>query len=382
MKEIYWFESKQLDRVTNFSSRTEIIKNALKQEFNLHYYCSFKIEKKYFDLKDNIHYLGFFKNRILKKIEFNLLVCLKVIALVFKENQVIIVNQDLIKNALPGVFLNKILKNNNKFVVDIRTTPTGIKTFERDMERFHSSFKYAVKYFDGLSFITPFMGEFVMSRYNKEIPIVYWSSGVDTELFDSNLIRPERNRDKRFTVFYHGGISISRGNLNLIKACEELIDQGYDIKLQQIGITVDISIREYINSKQLQNWCELLPPMNLKDIPQCIANCDLPVLPFPYFMAWRVSSPIKLMEYLSMGKKVLVPKMEAFTDMFGNNENLVFYYSIQEGEEVSEIAHGIKNIIDQNLLYFYNKEDVIRFAGDRYTWEQQADNLLQFCQEL
>ncbi|WP_252268175.1 hypothetical protein [Parabacteroides distasonis] len=41
MNAIHWFEAKQLDRVTNYSSRTECIKNVLDFDGELYYYCSF-----------------------------------------------------------------------------------------------------------------------------------------------------------------------------------------------------------------------------------------------------------------------------------------------------------------------------------------------------
>lgn len=45
MNAIHWFEAKQLDRVTNYSSRTECIKNVLDFDGELYYYCSFSEKK-------------------------------------------------------------------------------------------------------------------------------------------------------------------------------------------------------------------------------------------------------------------------------------------------------------------------------------------------
>lgn len=44
MNAIHWFEAKQLDRVTNYSSRTECIKNVLDFDGELYYYCSFFVK--------------------------------------------------------------------------------------------------------------------------------------------------------------------------------------------------------------------------------------------------------------------------------------------------------------------------------------------------
>src|SRR5690554_5369968 len=124
--ELHWFESKQLDRVTNYSSRTEVLKTANTKGLRVQYYTSFAKEKKYFGLEKNINYLGIFKNKYIKALEFRFLVLLKSFLLVLKQKDlVIMVNQDLIKNILPAVYLNKLLNRKKKFIVDVRTTPTN-----------------------------------------------------------------------------------------------------------------------------------------------------------------------------------------------------------------------------------------------------------------
>ncbi len=269
----------------------------------------------------------------------------------------------------------------NKFIVDIRTTPTMPESFEPDMEKFHNSFRLAVRKFDGFSFITPFMEKYVMTKYKVSKPTINWSSGVDVELFNPDLYK-NKSHNKPFIIFYHGGISESRGNLNLVKACEKLIINGYSIELIQLGICVDSSIPKYIAIQNIENWCKLLPPVALSEIPQYVADADLPVLAFPDFMAWRVSSPIKLMEYLAMGKKVLAPNIEAFTDVFINHPDLIFYYDTKAPNQIEEIGNRISLIIDEDLMSKVRIDDCREFVSNTYTWEIQANKLLNFAQTL
>lgn len=384
MNKFHWIESKQLDRVTNYSSRIEPLKYAKNKNIKAYYYCTFAKAKKDFGLKGHIIYLGFFKNKYLKAIEFQIRVVLKAISIILKEeNSVIMVNQNLIKHMLPAMFFNKILARKNKFITDIRTTPTNRKKFESAMNNFHWQFKTAVKYFHGFSFITPFMEEYIMSKYKlSKYKSVNWSSGVDTDLFN-----PEKHQSKKktkaFQLFYHGGISLSRGNLDLIIAVQQLKEEGYAVELLQIGITVDKEIKNYIKNNKLESWCKLLPAVALPEIPGMITQCDLPVLPFPNFMAWRVSSPIKLMEYLAMGKKVLAPNMEAFTDVFGKESDLVYYFDTNQPNQVEAMKTSIKYLIDSKELkqgnYF---PDARKLVTENYSWEKQAAKLFNFCASL
>ena len=95
MKRFHWFETKQLDRVTNFSTETECISNFLKAGVPAYYYCSFSKKKVYYGLNRNIKYLGVFKNKYIKYFEFRILVILKSVSLVlFSNYNIIMVNQN------------------------------------------------------------------------------------------------------------------------------------------------------------------------------------------------------------------------------------------------------------------------------------------------
>src|SRR5690606_27386315 len=107
---------------------------------------------------------------------------------------------------------------------------------------------------------TPFMEKYVMSHYQSKLPTVNWSSGADTDLFNPENYSGTYNNSV-FKVFYHGGISISRGNLILIKACEQLVNKGYPIQLDIIGICVDKEIENYITLNKIEHWCNLYPPV-------------------------------------------------------------------------------------------------------------------------
>ena len=281
MNAIHWFEAKQLDRVTNYSSRTECIKNVLDFDGELYYYCSFSEKKEYYSFDKNIVYLGRIKNKFLKFLEFRLLIIFKTLQLVVgSDSNVLMCNQDLVKYLKPAIFLNKLLGKNNKFVLDVRTLPTVPETFEKDMVQYQRQIKHACKSFDGLSFITPFLEKVSLSGNNGEIPTVNWSSGVNIDLFDAD--RYDYTRDtKAFRIFYHGGISHSRGNMDLIKACEIIAQKGYSIELVQIGKIVDKDLKTYISKKGIGHWCKLCDAKPLSDMPAMVARCDLQFFPFP-----------------------------------------------------------------------------------------------------
>jgi glycosyltransferase involved in cell wall biosynthesis len=384
MQSFHWFEAKQLDRVTNFSTETEVIKAGNTNNIPIFYYCTYHKEKKDFWLSKNIIYLGYSSNRYIKAIEFHIYTILKMLQIVLTQKRALImVNPDLVFHSIIPFYISKFFNTNPKFIIDVRTTPVDPKTFERDMKNFHKKFKFAVKNFDGLSFITPFMEKYILSKYNFHVKTVNWSSGVDIELFDPEKVLKSQNTELNVkTFFYHGGISISRGNLDLIKACNRLINEGYKLRLIQIGIIVDKEIRNFVNSLANNDWCILRGAVPLELIPNEIASIDVPVLPFPNYDSWRVSSPIKLMEYLAMNKCVIAPKMEAFTDVFGKDSSLVLYYDASISSNEENIYSTLKKILIENLQLINSDDAPRNFVKQNYTWKIQANNLFNFCSNL
>ena len=384
MKAFHWFEAKQLDRVTNYSARTECIDNFLAAGVPAFYYCTFSKNKVYYGLEKNIRYLGMFRNKYLKYVEFRTLLILKSIYLIISSNDnVLMVNQDLVNYMRPAVFINKILKKRNKFILDVRTLPTSPETFDRDMKKYDQQISVAVSKFDGMSFITPFMTNVSLQSHPVHPKTVTWSSGVNMDLFNADKFDYGRDTDA-FRLFYHGGISVSRGNLNFIKACERVIDKGYKIELIQIGKIVDGELKKYIKEHGIGIWCKLYDAVPLEEIPALVAKCDLPVLPFPNFMAWRVSSPIKLMEYLAMGKPVLAPDMECFTDILADDSGMVYYYDTNDDNAAEAIANAIIDRVKNHQPHdeFVRYVPAIEYVRKYFTWKAQVNNLICFCENL
>ena len=113
-----------------------------------------------------------------------------------------------------------------------------------------------------------------------------------------------------------------------------------------------------------------------------IDKADL-ALPFPDFMAWRVSSPLKLMEYLAMGKNILAPNIEAIMDVVPNDAKYLSYFDASAKDLKSELATKIKLFIDRNSLETkaYHA-DARSFARSNFGWDIQCTKFFDFLAKL
>ena len=307
--------------------------------------------------------------------------CLNLYWITFNKTDIIIVDYSLVKIVLIPLIINKIIRVEKqiKYILDIRTLPVDIRSFEEKILKLLFSLYYAKKYFNGITYITNFMKEYLDSIgfINNNLLSIIWSSSVDIDLFNPNrFLKKDKNY---FEVFYHGGISISRGCFNLVKAVEILRNKGYPIKLKMIGRIVDYKILNYIKSKNIDSYINILSPKPIQRMPALIAECDLPVLPFPKFIGWRVSSPIKLFEYLAMEKIVVATNIEAFTNIFRDNQKFVIYSKTSKPRDLaSTILYVFKNFEE---LKFYNKNSR-KFIVNNYTWQHQALKLNKFFSNI
>ena len=86
-------------------------------------------------------------------------------------------------------------------------------------------------------------------------------------------------------------------------------------------------ICEIIRTYNLQDTVKLHGWVDYDQVPEFISIADLCIVPLPDIDWWRVSSPLKLMEYIACGKNILLTDMVAHTNVIGRNGN---YFLIRE----------------------------------------------------
>ncbi len=370
-------EFKLLDKSTNHTSRTEMIKRISAKGHDIKYYCGYKKEKKDFGLpKANINYITmppvpklrvlFFLVGILwhmKKFFF------------FRRPDVLIIDYSINLLAVPLLLLKKAFNRKTKVILDVRTFPVNVKKYNRSQKFFFFSLFLARLTCDGITFITPFMREYCLNKVGlTKKKSSTWTSGFSEDIFEPSKY-PKTRSEGVFEIFYHGGISIDRGVGSLIESCRLLRDKGYPVSLRLIGNVVEKKeIQELIQAHDLENGCKIYPPVPHEEIPQFIANCDLPVIPLPDFIGWRVSSPIKLMEYMAMGKSIVLTDIEAHRHV-ADNHRFAFFAQTSRPEDISDAVE--KAYHSRNELDEWGKK-AREIALDRYTWEHQAVKLLSF----
>jgi glycosyltransferase involved in cell wall biosynthesis len=373
---VIWIVKKNIDKAQDSATWIEMTKSLTNRGHVVLLLTTFASEKPTFGMDKKIKYINSGKTKYLNSLIFdtNLLIHLFYYVFIMKPD-IVILDYKTSFVAFPFIILRKFNLVSTKFVLDIRTLPVNIlHKFHRLYERlFDFSVIYSKICLDGLTVITLYLREFISRKYhirNKKIGV--WTSGVSLSLFNKKStvkIRLPFDIDNKFIIIYHGGLGRLRGLQNTVLAIDLLKNRYPNIVLVLLGDGVGKEeLKAIIKDKKLGQNVYIINTVPYEKVASYIAYCDVGIVPLPNLIGWRVSSPLKLMEYLAMEKPVIVTDIEAHRDVIGGSNSGFFI----ESNTSEEIARGI--------LLSYEKKANLKEMGKRgrklveakYTWERQG----------
>jgi glycosyltransferase involved in cell wall biosynthesis len=120
-------------------------------------------------------------------------------------------------------------------------------------------------------------------------------------------------------LIYVGALHQDRNLMSLCQAVEEANSNGLRFHLSLAGRGEgESALREF--AQQTEGRVRVLSPVPHVEVPDLMAQAHVGVLPFPDEEKFRVSSPIKLFEYMGAGMPILATQIVCHTDVVGNGE--------------------------------------------------------------
>jgi glycosyltransferase involved in cell wall biosynthesis len=306
--------------------------------------------------------------------------------LVLRRPDFIVYEPDLhVLSSFPLLFLSKLTKT--KLILDIRTTIVeirGVNGFFRKI-CFSNSVLTAKKFFDGITIITPLMKEEICSLYGLNPQKVgVWTSGVSTDIFDSakytrNNLTNKFRLENKFIVFYHGVFTHTRALKETIQAIGLLATKYPDIVLFLLGSGPSlIELTKLVQQQKLTEHVIIAEPVEHSKVPEYITMCDIGIIPLPNHTYWRNQSPLKLLEYLSMGKVVVLTDIPAHRLVIGDMYCGIFVSSV----EPHELARGIEKAYLQRSSLESMGEVGRKLVQREYTWKKVSGDLTAFLSSV
>jgi glycosyltransferase involved in cell wall biosynthesis len=120
---------------------------------------------------------------------------------------------------------------------------------------------------------------------------------------------------------------------------------------------------------QTGDLIDVRPPVPHAEIPAVLAEAHIGTLPFPDEEKFRVSSPIKLFEYMAAGLPVMATAIVCHTDVM--EDDYAFWAS---GSDVDGLLDALRSIWQKRG----SLQEMGRLAAEasiRWTWAGSASNL-------
>jgi glycosyltransferase involved in cell wall biosynthesis len=265
-------------------------------------------------------------------------------------------------------------KRDFSFVMDTRTLPMEpeeILALRTKLRRMYVTFcsQHGAEWFDGRMVITSAMAEVL--GVPEEKLWATWSSGVVPELFAAcEDLRQFPQAAEPIVLIYIGCMHVERNLLTMSEAVVAANAEQGRFKLILVG--------EGNDEERLRDYAEKHPDsvqfhgsVPSTEIPAWLAKAHVGLLPFPDEEKFRVSSPLKLFEYLAAGLPVMATHIRCHTDVMREDTPYVFWAYGADRAALEQALAQIQRKKKELAIIAKSTTDNI----DQWTWRHSAEQI-------
>ena len=268
------------------------------------------------------------------------------------------------------IFRSLTTKNKPRLIMDTRTLPMSLKTWKaRARGTFENLMnQLANRWADGQTTITWRMAQVV--HVPPQQLLGTWPSGVNPEQFKpAQLARQWPLPGMPICLIYVGVLHHERNLIALCHAVEAANRQGVSFKLAIVGDGGERANLE-VYARQTKGRIRILAPVPHEQVPTLLAQSHVGVLPFRDEECFRVSSPIKLFEYMAAGLPILATRIACHTDVASEGE----YIFWSEGDSVADLNLALMQVW-KNQASLSKMGSEAAAAAKSWTWQASAMKL-------
>lgn len=212
--------------------------------------------------------------------------------------------------------------------------------------------------------------------------IIETENGVNTDLFHpmikADAIWKQLPSASASTarLLYQGYIHEARGALDMIEVLAKVRALGYDAHLLMVGPSDKDElekIRRVTDALAVSKFAHIHKEIPSKEIPAVIAGADICLCPLKDIEKYRWSYPVKIYEYMAMGKTVVASDLPGTSHLIAHRRIAGCLYN-------SECESGLENEIVW-LMQNPEQRKSIADAGSDFvrtkSWDNQVSQLAQ-----
>jgi glycosyltransferase involved in cell wall biosynthesis len=214
----------------------------------------------------------------------------------------------------------------------------------------------------------------------RDYPFVTRSEVVENMALLEDLFAIRERRHDRFTLGYLGGLTESRGGLQMLRAVERLRGEGLEVELECVGPAYDAptaaALRRAAESGESGvRWHGKLPPLEAwRLMARCHAGLAI-LLPEPRYME---AYPTKLFEYMALGLPSIVSDFPLYREVVDRARCGLALDPLDLGALCDAIRWCVSNPEEREAMGKRGREAVER----DYSWSTELRKLLAFYASL
>ncbi len=287
---------------------------------------------------------------------------------------IVLFSQPSLPWLLPMIFLRRVIRGTYPlFVMDTRTVPMEDfrKASLKDRVRgwfYDLANRVGNHLVDGQTTITARMAQKIQVPADQLWGV--WPSGADLDQFEEKQAsRIWPSSDKPIQLIYIGVLHYERNLMALCKAVMMANQQGMNFRLILTGSGTERDDLEAY-AQNTKGIIKVNDPIPHDAVPAHLALAHVGVLPFPDEEKYRVSSPIKLFEYMASGMAILATRIVCHTDVI-KDRNFGFW---SEGSSTEDLLSALRNIWASRALLPSMGSEAAE-ASKEWTWKEFAKKL-------
>jgi glycosyltransferase involved in cell wall biosynthesis len=301
----------------------------------------------------------------------------KVMRFILKQKppaDIILFHQDSGLWIFPLIFLRNLRGEKRPlFVLDIRSVhmPDPERENIRSKVRglYIKTVNWAANHWaDGQTAVTTRIAETVDVPKDKLWGI--WENGVNLEQFAPAIAaRRWPVLGEPIELIYIGSMEYERNLMNFCLAVAKANSLGMNFHLILLGDGLQRSDLERF-AQGTRGRVEVFPTVPYEKVVDYLGRAHLGVLPFPDEEKFRVSSPVKLFEYMAAGLVILATRIVCHTDVIGDSP-CVFWVN---GSGVDDFVSALTQVWkERSKLTTMSKQALL--AARAYAWEASSEKL-------
>ncbi len=379
---ILWYSRKHMDISLDRSTWVEMVR-ALSVKNQVRLVTGYRERRDDLGLGGAVEYVPSIGVPVLNLLSFSTLVALRMPRDVASlDADLVILDPSLVPAALPAILWSRILRSRRVFVVDVRTLPIDTSSGRDRYDRlwFWMSLRLARRLLDGMTAISPSMAQVVAHATGQAVDSIgIWTSGVDMRRFDPAVCARPPGGDDNICLLYHGALLATRGLVQAIEAVALLRDRGESFRLRIVGTGRDEGLlRNRVAELGLESLVSVEGPVSQDDVPALICDADIGLVPFPDLECWRVSSPLKLIEYMAMGIPVIATDLSCNVATAAGSQGVVWAVDSKPDALAAAMSESRRSLASLKVAAQASRGAV----AAEYSWDAQAQRMVDFGTRL